>query len=123
MGVSYTLIRILVMNDELTFDKSWKKSKRIWLISTLISIIGFILIVLGNYYFLIPENFTIALVVITVAASLYSLWLIMFFISGFIWGVARSINPIVSIIAIVIIPLLIIPLAIGWYADEVVNDG
>jgi len=111
------------MTSQSTFEESWENTKRIWSISTAIAIIGLILIALGNSVFEMPKNISIALIVITVIASLYSLWLLMFYISGFIWGTVCSINPIITIIAIIVFPLLIIPIIIGWYSDEATKQG
>ncbi|MGD2119220.1 MAG: hypothetical protein PVG66_12725 [Chromatiales bacterium] len=102
-------------------ENEYLEAKRVWAASTAIAVLGIILLILGYVSNAIPETGIILLTIITVIAGLHSLWLLAMFLSGALWGIASSINPIITIIAVIIFPPLTIPLFIGWYADKIVN--
>jgi len=111
------------MNNDSKFEALFQNTKRIWLISTVIAILGLLLIILGNSFFEISQQLSLVLIFLTLITSLYSLWLFLHYISGMVWGIASSINPVLTIIAVVLFPPLIIPIYIGWSAEQKLYDS
>lgn len=105
-------------------DEGFQLTKRIWIACTAIASVGLILLTLSGLNIIVmPKDGIIVLAVITVISALYSLWLLIFAISGFVWGIASSLHPIITILVVIFFPLILIPLLIGFYAEEKINES
>lgn len=102
-------------------EDEYIEAKRVWAASSVIAVLGIFLLIISYGTDAIPETGIILLTIVTLICGLHSLWLLAMFLSGVLWGIASSINPIVTIIAVIVFPPLAIPLFIGWYADKTVN--
>ncbi len=93
-----------------------RKASRFWGASTAIAIIGYIVLFFTILYGDISDKQISIIAVLLAIPAIYSLWLLVMFISGSVWGTLSNLNPIVTIIIFIIFPPLLIPFIIGWIA-------
>jgi len=105
------------------WDKAYKQAIRKWQISTVVAIAGWILLAFNAGLHFDFHNFiVIALFVLSFASTLYSLWKLLLYISGFVWEFFRSIHPVFGVGAAIIFPPILLLMLIGWVSLNTIED-
>ncbi|MDC9725772.1 MAG: hypothetical protein PSN44_07660 [Gammaproteobacteria bacterium] len=105
------------MND-MEYEEKEQGAILMWKLSTIIAIVS--LVSLIAMFVIAPEQkqLIVGLLLVALLSAGYSLYLGLFYVSGFIWQTVRQINPVITLVAVVIFPLLLIPIVIGMLTIE-----